>query len=352
LIGFDYGLKPRFLAIGDIEYPNLIHEAKPVAMGFGKLPYFGLLHEPPFACIVFENDNKGRECFQHFKRWAEGSKDGDAVSLSFIETREGGYAVSIYPEYGLLVDRCIPKYLQPEVSPIVFAPVSFPLTVDKISTHYLFFKGESQDKPFLFCGASKLGKLFLESAMVKRKVNFFKEDEIPEHTPESAYSRLNPEENRDSVNEKKAPPKEESEVVYKRRWKRLKTYLPITMERLEYSAKFQSSKVALLSEGFADWQILQAACNMVVSMRMCQKLHFDDLEEKSAAADILEFLLKGFEIANDGFPREMFSEEALRDQIIADSNELLEFYNIKAINGSIELLLNTLRKEGLIYPHG
>lgn len=352
MIGFDYGLKPQFLAIGDIEYPNLIHEAKPVAMGYGKLLSFGLLHEPPFACIVFENEDKGRECFQHFKRWAEGSKDGDAVSLSFIETTKGGYAVCVYPEYGLLVDRCIPKYLQAEVSQLIMASISFPLTVDKISPHYLFFKAEAEDKPFIFCGASRTGQLFLESAIVKRKIHFFNESEIPEHAPESAYSRLNSAENKENIIEKKASPKETPEVVYQRKWKRLKNFLPITIEKLNYSVKFQSSKAVLLSEGFAAWQILQAACNIVVSMRMCNKPLFEGLEEKSAAADILEFLLNGFETPNDDFPQDIFSDEALREQIVADSNELLRSYDIETINGSIDVLLRTLLKEGLLNPNG
>jgi hypothetical protein len=353
LIGFDYGVKPQFLVIGDIEYTNLIHEAKPVAMGYGKLPYFGLYHEPPFACIVFENEDKGRECFQHFKKWAEGSKDGDAVSLSFIETTKGGYRVCVYPEYTLLVDRCVPKYLQPEVSQSIVASISFPLTVDKISPHYLFFKAEAKDKPFIFCGASRTGKLFLESAIVKQKVNFFNESEIPEHAPESAYSRLNSAENKESIRDKKELPKEAPEVVYKRRLDKLKTFLPITYEKLNYSIKFQSSKAVLLSEGFAAWQILQAACNIVVSMRICGKPHFDGLEEKVAAAEILEFLLNDFETPDDDFYQEsFFSEKSLREQIVADSNELLRSYDIETIDGSIDVLLGTLLKEGLLNPNG
>jgi len=352
LIGFDYGVKPHFLALGDVEYTNLIHEAKPLAMGYGKFPHFGLLHDPPFACIVFENEDKGKECFQHFKGWAEGSEDGDAVSLSFIETSRGGYAVCIYPERDLLVDRCIPKHLQAEVSQLIMSTVSFPLTVDKISPYYLFFKGEAQNKPFIFCGSSRTGKLFLESAILKRKVNFFYEGEIPEDAPESVYSHLNRQENKEISREKKESPKEPSEVIYKRRWKRLKTFLPITLEKLNYSVKFRDSKDVLLSEGFAVWQIVQAACNVVVSMRMCSKPHFDGLEEKSAAADILEFLLNGFEAPDVDFPQDIFSEEVLREQTLADSNELLKYYNIEAINGSVEVLLRTLLQKGLLNQNG
>jgi hypothetical protein len=349
LIGFDYGLKPRFMVIGDFEYPNLIHEAKPVAMGYGILPYFGLLVDPLFVSIMFENEDKGRECFKHFKNWAEGSNDGDAVSLSFIETKKGGYAVCVYPESRLLIDRCVPKYLQDEVSQLIMTATSFPLTVDKISSHYLFFKTKSEGKAFVFCGASRTGELFLESAIIKRTVGFFDENEIPEHAHESAYLHRDSIRKGKNYHHKKSPPKEPPESVYKRRWKRLRTFLPITIEKLNYLNKFETSKAVLLSKGFASWQVLQAACNIVVSKRMCNKAHFEGLEKKSAQVDILEFLLNTFEKPNDDFPsEETFSEKTLRDQIIADSNELLKYYDTKPPKGSVDVILRTLRKKGML----
>ncbi len=349
MIGFDYGLKPGLMVIGDLEYPKLIHEAKPLAMGYGKLPYFGLRVDPLFACIMFENEDKGKECFKHFMNWAEGSNDGDAVSLSFIETKTGGYTVCVYPEAKLLVDRCVPKYLQDEVSQLIMAATSFPLTVDKISSYYLFFKAESKGKPFVFCGASRTGKLFLESAIIKRTVSFFDENVIPEHSPESAYTHMDSIKKGKDYHNKKSPPKEPPESAYKRRRKRLRTFLPITIEKLNYLNQFETSKALLMSKGFASWQVFQAACNIVVSKRMCNKPHFEGLEKKSAQADILKFLLNTFEKPNDDFPpEETFSEKILQAQIIADSSELLRYYDVKPIKGSVDALLKMLRRKGLL----
>jgi len=58
-------------------------------------------------------------------------------ALSFIEKNDGDYTVCVYPEYSRLTDRCLPKYLQSEVSSIVFVHISFPLSVERISQHYL-----------------------------------------------------------------------------------------------------------------------------------------------------------------------------------------------------------------------
>jgi len=348
MIGFDYGIKPHFMVIGDIEYPNLIHESKPLAMGYGKIPYFGLLIEPPFACLIFENEQKGRECFQHFKNWAEGSKDGEAVSLSFIETNDGGYVVCVYPEFNRLIDRCIPKYLQAEVNPLVMAPISFPLTVEKISEHYLFFKQQTRERPFVFCGASKTGELFLNVAIQKRQVQLYKENEIPKNSPESAYLIIKSTKKSQRKFERKLP-LESPEEIRKKRWKRLKTFLPITIEKLKYQPNFQASRNLLVSEGFADWQILQAACNIVVSFRMCKKPYFTGLDQKSAQASILKYLLNTFEEPKNLLPpNKYFSIEIIRKQIIGDTIELLKHVGSKPKDDSREVLLSNLKKRGFL----
>lgn len=348
IVGFDYGIKPYFMVIGDIEYPNLIHEGKPLAMGYGKIPYFGLLIEPPFTCLIFENEIKGRECFQHFKKWTEASKDGDAVSLSFIEKNEGGYAVCVYPEFSRLLDRCIPKFVQAEVDPLIVTPVSFPLTVGTISQHYLAFKQQTKQCPFVFCGASKTGELFLDIAIRKRQVQFHKENEIPKSAPENIYFDI---ESRNITQPKfkRKPPLESPERIRKRRWKRLKTFLPITLERLKCQSSFQSSRNFLLSENFAHWQILQAACNIVVSIRMCEKPHFQGLAQESAQAKILEYLLNTFEEPNVVLPpNKYFSTETLRKQIIADTIELLKHLGKEPKDDSRDILLSDLRQAGFL----
>ncbi|HIJ02399.1 TPA: hypothetical protein HA363_07145 [Candidatus Woesearchaeota archaeon] len=347
MIGFDYGIKPNLAIIGDVEYPNLIHDAKPIAIGYGELHHFGLLVNPPFTSLVFENEEKGRECFQRFKNWTKDS-DGDAISLSFIETSAGGYTVCVYPEINHLISRCIPKYLRVEVNPIFMTPIAFPLTVNKISQQYLFFKQQAKQKPFVFCGASKIGELFLDSAIQKRQIQFYKENEIPKESPEIAYF-VTKSTQKSQHKLKREIPSEYPKEISNRRWTRLKTFLPITIEKLKYHLSFQNSKDSLLSEGFVNWQVLQAACNIVISLRMCGQPHFKALDQKSAHLDILEYFLNIFEEPKSFLPSDKyFSIETLREQIILDSIELLQYVGDKLETNSKDALLNNLKNRGFL----
>jgi len=348
MIGFDYGIKPNIMVVGDVEYTSLIHEAAPVAIGYGKIPSFGLLVEPPLVCLIFEDEDKGKECFKHLKKWGEGSNNDDAVALSFIEENKGGYTICVYPDFNHLIDRCIPKYLQPEVNPMIMASISFPLSVERISQDYLFFKQQIKERAFVFCGASKTGKLFLDFALRKIYIQFYKEDEIQEDQPEYSYFVINSKGKRKGRFVKK-PLSEKSEAISNRRWIRLKTFFPITLEKLNYNTIFQNSRDLLLSEGFSQWQILQGACNIVVSVRMCNKPCFAELDKKPAPMDILEYLLNNFEKPEDDISiNEGFSVEILRKQIIADSIELLQHAGRRPKETSKKALLSSLTKKGFL----
>jgi hypothetical protein len=335
------------MLIGDILFPSLINEAKPTGMGYGHIPYFGLLINPPLACLIFENIEKGRECFQHFKKWSEDSGDGDAVALNFIEKINGGYVICIYQELNRLIDRSIPKYLKPEVSPISNILVTFPLVVEKTSNEYLLFKEEAEKNPFIFCGGSTTGQIFKNLAIRKREIRFYKENKIPKNSPESAYSGIIGTHRKPKLNQKL--PIETNIEIINRRKKRLQTFFPITLEGLAYNSRFKKSKGILISEGFANWQISQAACNVVASYRMCNKPHFESLKKETGPFDILKFLLNTIEEPTSSFPPiHYFSIDILRYQIVADTIELLNYIRKKPKNHSKTTLLNNLQKYGYL----
>jgi len=352
MIGFDYGVKPSVMIVGDIQYPNLIHEGKPKAMGYGRLPHFGLLPNPLFAALIFENEEKGKECFKHFKAWADSSKDGDAVSLSFIERNEGGYVVCVYEEINRLINRRLPEYLRSEVSPLITTATSFPLTVEKPSDFFLVFKEEAKETPFLFGGAGRTGKLFPDLVIQKMEVQFYKEDEIPENTPESAYLNIKSAKEGQWKFERKQPG-EEAEAIGGRRRRRLKMFHPITIEKIEYLPNYQETRDKLRAEEFADWQILQGLCNIAVSYRMCGKPYYEELTEETAQMDILKYLLNDFEEPKTPMPPESYiSVEAIRKQIIADMIALLRNTGSEPKYKSKKALLKSLQRKGFLGENG
>jgi len=345
MVGFDYGLKPRCMIIGDMEYPNLLHQAKVVAIGYGVLPHFGPLSNTIFTSLIFENKTKGRECFEHLKKWVDTSGDSKAVVLSFIEKRDGGYKVCIYPEFKLLEKRCIPEYMIDEVQPIFTVPITFPIVVEKVSQNYYEFKRQAVKKPYIFCGASREGEMFLDLAIQKRNVNFFQEGNIPEDAPEKAFERKY---NQSQITGKKILLNNPSEI-FRRRKKKLKNYFPISIAKLEYMHNFIQVRTQLIEIGYQEWQINQAACNLIVSYRMVKKLFFQGLEGKVASSQILNYLLDSFEEYENIIPDETeFSLDNLKRQIKADMKELLLAFGIQIPDNERALLAEMGKNKLLI----
>lgn len=82
---------------------------------------------------------------------------------------------------------------------------------------------------------------------------------------------------------------------------------------------------------------------------MCGQPHFKALDQKSAHVDILEYLLNIFEEPKSFLPSDKyFSIETLREQIILDSIELLQYVGDKLETNSKDALLNNLKNRGFL----
>jgi hypothetical protein len=209
----------------------------------------------------------------------------------------------------------------------------------------LKFKQQVSNKPFIFCGSSK-EKVFWDIAIQKMKVEFYKEEDLTDNSPESAYFRMKA--SRSTKHEFRRKPLPESvENISKRRIEKLRDFLPITLERLEYTPIFKDSRTDLKKNGFFDWQIIQAACNIVVSFRLCNCIHYATLKTKSAQMTILEHLLNEVERPDTIYPPEhFFSKENLKKQIVADMLELLTDIGDTPKNKQDKALLKELSRRG------
>lgn len=352
MIGYDYGIKPNIMVVGDVEYINLINKGVPIAMGYGRLPSYKSLANPLFACLMFENEEKGIECFQRFKNWGkpsgDGDVDGDAVALSFIEHENGGYTVCIYPETDRLLNRCVPKYLQNEISPMFCMPISFPLTTTSTNEYYHHFKNSAAKESFLFAGGAKSKGVLFETIILKKCINFFKENEIPKGALESTFKR----DDKDvsgKVNVSKKPFLDSIDDIYNRRLKKLEMYLPISLHKLEYNSEYLKNKDLLISQGFANWQVLQAACNITISTRMCGKKHFEMLDTEKAHQSILEYLSHSYEKPNEKCISKKYNTlNIIKEQIVLDMVELLKHIDKEPENKSSDILLEELKKRGIV----
>jgi hypothetical protein len=102
----------------------------------------------------------------------------------------------------------------------------------------------------------------------------------------------------------------------------LRRHFPVTLERASRSQVLQSARVSLESEGIRRWQADQAVCNAVLSRALTGRPHYYGLSQRRVDKLVGESLDSRFETA-DGTPLPSIPVDELREQVLADSRELL-----------------------------
>lgn len=75
MTGFDYGIKPSIVVLGDMQFHELLQSGLQ-ALGYGELPQFGVQIDAPFVAFAFSGEEIAQESFKRLRDWIEGS-DGD-----------------------------------------------------------------------------------------------------------------------------------------------------------------------------------------------------------------------------------------------------------------------------------
>jgi hypothetical protein len=335
LQGYDYAAKPRVLVGGDIRVIQLLRDSF-LAVGYGIEPEFGLLINAPALWLMFDKTETARECFEHFTRWSGASSDGDAVRISFVEFDDGGYGMCTSQDVERLLSRTVPDVYRDEVEPIIMVPVHLK-TFPQRSDGYYWFKSRVETSPFVFAPASKETPPMQDLAMRKRQVNFYTEHDMPEQSVEASLIR-NRNATEGGIQSRAIPPEIRfgKKSFGERRQSQLRRFFPVTIERLGFHNPFQQVKAQLVGEGFREWQVIQAACNIAFRHRMPELFANNKSAEESAAQkeqsgppalNILGYLLDNPEDINILLPpEEQLSAELLREQIYADAHELLRYF--------------------------
>jgi hypothetical protein len=327
--GYDYGTRPKVMVVGDGEFPSLLRRSL-TALGYGMVPHFGVLVDAPLLAMMFDDEHVGRECFAHFKRWAGGSRDGDAVGISFIEFANGEYGMCVFQERERLINRYLSEREQAEVDPLWM--VTGHLKVfEQQSDSYWWFKQAVKTSPCVVAPATGEGDVLLDCAFWKREMYFYREHEVPEQSVETVLLRSR---NADGATERRQPiPPElrpKAPDLNRRRQAQLVRFFPVTLELLHFSPQFRQVRQALVDEGYQEWQVMQAACNIALQSRLPLMENTNGRgsheEDGSLKMQILDFLLDHAEDLSVTLPPIVsFSKTQLLGQIRADSYDLLHY---------------------------
>lgn len=325
-IGYDYGIKPIWMVLGDIEFSELFIKAN--CNGVVYIFYKDDKGEkiPVQMAFIFENEKPANKLLDILLGWVERSNnDGDAVGIDFIEKNDGGYAIAIFPEMEKLLERTIPKYLRDKVVPLIMVVTHYK-TMDSLGENYLNFKANHKKRGKISIGYA-IGNQYKilkqsDKYFIKTEFNFYKENNIP---PDSMAAGYKLSDKTPTQSNHLSPKKQSKKEISQRRIQEIKSLMPLTLNKLknQWLATIQDK----LKTTHAPEIIYQAICNLIVfeRMKLLDKSEADS-EKQDCSINILTYLLDNFE-SFDSYcpPDEFFTEELIVKQILNDQKVLKDY---------------------------
>lgn len=324
-IGFDFGVKPFFIIVGDIEFSDLFRKAdcKGILYIFEKRETDEMI--PVQMAFLFKNEEPAEKFLNILLGWIEKSNnEGDAVSIDFIENNTGGYTLAISPEMNRFHERMIPKNLKNRVTPIFMIQSHFK-EIDSLGQNYLNFKANCKKAEKIAVGyvIGTPGKIEKQSKkyFTKTEFNFYTQDNIPSDSVANSYNATQDASSFDPKTLPK-PPKDTIEEISQRRISEMKSLLPLTYNKLKNLWLVETQK--RLGVNYPSEIIVQAICNLTIFERLKQiKDLSPDFTKSGYPNRILDYLIETYESFDSYYPPdEFYTDKRIINQIQNDKNEL------------------------------
>lgn len=305
-VGHDFGVKPYYMLVGGMEFSDLFKKAdcNGVMYGFEKNDDNEFI--PKQMAFVFKNENPAKRFLDILFRWIEESGgDGDTVSISFIENKKGGYTIGISHDLESFINKMIPKELKDKVCPLMVLGNHYK-EIDNVSESYKKFRMNYMKSGGIAVGyvigdARDLNNVKpSEKYFIKKKFQFPQYDDI-ESLAYKATQEVVDLKDKEKYPE---PPKESIEDISTNRLIEMRSYLPVTSDKLK---KLWLNDIIneLKSQSSIDL-IKQAICNLIIIERIKRNTDFCRNIKKLNSSTLLEYLVYNFESFDSYFPPDHF----------------------------------------------
>ena len=356
--GFDYGLGITATAVGSMEFNKNLVDAGIIAVAYGFDYSQTLGARVPAITLLGRNEHPLRKAFEEFSNWAS-CTDADAIEITLVFTKEGGYRLCINPEITAFYKRVF-RY-DTVVNPMAFQLIWIK-PIDTISKALIDMRrilSTGIIRPFLlqaarYSGISLSAKAFnprliepisFGQELLKFEISFVDEDSADnplwqriaqgDHDPDS-----------DSTSVDTSTPKP---LVWTRRKEAIKRLFPVTLWRsrsLETTVALRRAAGAL---GLFEWQIDQALCNLLLSQEIADgKYHFRGLPKRDWPDQLWNALGDRFEVADaTQLDFQQLEIEKLVHQAILDARVLLKHYGVKRVPKKLKRVQYMLQQRNL-----
>ncbi len=360
--GFDFGFPVYSLGVPTLEVSNLLGQAKVVACAYGWGPSPEIHSSIPQITLVGRNATPLEEAFRVFNNWSAYPGD-DALELSFVFLKDGGYLVCLSPETKALQLRTL-GYTRAS-SPIILMTA----WIKEFDTRHPLlgqlrrWHAGRRLAPF-HLGAATLGDsedpspenlrpLPPELNILKFQATFADEDSLTASDP--LFSLVELYRNRDNASRKTVAeslpdrPKPTPSEVRKHRFKMLRTHLPVTSLRVAQTGRCTVLRDSLGPPPIRRWQVVQAIGNLQISQRLTDGgFHYEQIPSDDLAHRVAEVLDTWCEVADGRVEAFSFADKVLAEQIRLDAIACLTRLGIQDIPEKLPPLVETLGAHELL----
>ena len=326
LWGFDYGFLPNAMIVGNLEFPGLLTNAQIDAVAYGMTHSRLLKATVPTITLLAKDPDNLKKAFDVFHHWSKNA-DPDAVELTLIFLRAGGYYLVISPELTRLQQRLFAydrTHRSISSTPMWCKKLD---SVDPVLQQIREINSSSSISPFILSGAVHRGATEATTLrsikeveglyeLLKFEATFVDEADVAPGTFASAVLSIDA---GSDLSVGKSRPDRDPRGIADRRAEALACHFPVTLERLRVGGVVRSLATEPQLSGIFPWQIEQAICNMELQRELNRPIvrTYQDVEDRIVTA------LRGrYELA-DGRGLGLADIELVRKQVIADGNRLL-----------------------------
>jgi hypothetical protein len=345
------------MALGSFGFVENLRKAEVIGVAYGAVPSEVLHARVPQITLIARHGLHLKEAFSEFNAWAEAT-DGDAVDLTIVFRTDGGYLLGLSPEPERMRRRCLGFDRTHEPTWMIALWCKPIDSVHPLLRQLQRYLG-GFPAPLLFGGAeySTLEGGPLASGaplraiedlrpLLKFDVTFVEEDAIkPNTTPWLLFQVATT-----TSSPWAEPTKDSSESPRARAQRRalaLRTHFPVTLERLRTDEGFGQLCKALRARNVRRWQVVQAACNLILASPSLAPEKPGERPDGKAREIVVERIQGRFETA-DGTALPGFSFDPLVEQILEDGQCLLTSVGNKRRRYDLASLQAALGSKGLL----
>jgi hypothetical protein len=357
--GYDYGLLPRAMGIGAIQFPELFRNAGVVGLAHGFAPYEPIRTALPELTLVGTHPAPLKDAFSQLETWIKAT-DSRAVQLSIIFQNDGGYILALSQDPWATYQRTLG--FDRTLSPILISATwckRFDTTsafIRDLAAHFDQFVS-----PFYLNAALASGAGVLTSPtppplmridglqpLLLFSMRFLNEGDVPPNTREAACLTTRSASRSGSGEAETKNVKKTLEEIAADRSLALRTHFPVTLRRLS-SDRFQAVSQELSNRGVKDWQIKQAACNISLSASMGVGPHFSGIKAPRLNDTIVDALRQQYEQADSNTSLlDQWTTQSAARQLLLDGAALLRYLGRSSGARGLEQLLQELTTRGAL----